>query len=226
MGEVGSSVTTQVGDTPSARTAWTRAAEVGASSPAIAAGRRTTSAPADLATSAISSSSVDTTTRSSVRASRAVRTQRATSGSPSTRRTFLRGTPFDPPRAGMTPSADISGTVAAPSSGSDQSFSPPSATIPLPVRGASGPGAGSSVGRASVAETGRLGDVMGLVPAAAGDLGRTGAGAAEAAPSGAVFMVVSGEQLATAKAVARHLPFASYALNPYTDLTGSLDGVA
>ena len=52
-----------------------------------------------------------------------------------------------------------------------------------------------------------------------------GGRAADAAPSGAVFMVVSGEQLEAAKAVARHLPFASYALNPYTDLTVPLADV-
>ena len=52
-----------------------------------------------------------------------------------------------------------------------------------------------------------------------------GGRAADAAPSGAVFMVVSGEQVEAAKAVARHLPFASYALNPYTDLTVPLADV-
>ena len=52
-----------------------------------------------------------------------------------------------------------------------------------------------------------------------------GGRAADAAPSGAVFMVVSGEQLEAAKAVARHLPFASSALNPYTDLTVPLADV-
>ena len=49
--------------------------------------------------------------------------------------------------------------------------------------------------------------------------------AADAAPFGAVFMVVSGEQVEAAKAVARRLPFASYALNPYTDLTVPLADV-
>jgi len=57
---------------------------------------------------------------------------------------------------------------------------------------------------------------------------RVNSRAAEGVPdragsSGAVFMVVSGEQLGAAKAVARHLPFASYALNPYTALSVPLD---
>ena len=53
----------------------------------------------------------------------------------------------------------------------------------------------------------------------------SGGGAAGAALSGAVFMVATAEQLESAKAVARHLPFASYAFNPYTDLTAPLADV-
>ena len=57
------------------------------------------------------------------------------------------------------------------------------------------------------------------------ELEGSGGGAADAALSGAVFMVATGEQLESAKAVARHLPFASYAFNPYTDLTAPLADV-
>jgi hypothetical protein len=67
-----------------------------------------------------------------------------------------------------------------------------------------------------------MGDRTVIVQSAVGDVGgavsasRSGA---DAALSGGVFMVASSEQLESAKAVARHLPFASYAFNPYTDLT-------
>ncbi|MDQ0728419.1 hypothetical protein QFZ21_003419 [Microbacterium sp. W4I20] len=52
-------------------------------------------------TAAISSSSVETTTSSIPTAATAARTARSTRGTPPTRCRFLRGTCFDPPRAGM-----------------------------------------------------------------------------------------------------------------------------
>jgi hypothetical protein len=60
-----------------------------------------TRAPARRATAAISASSVDTKTDPTVELASSVCTARATSGCPAIVLRFLRGTPFDPPRAGM-----------------------------------------------------------------------------------------------------------------------------
>ena len=51
---------------------------------------------------AISSLSVETTTRASHEAESAVRTAYDSNGLPAKGLKFFRGTPFDPPRAGMT----------------------------------------------------------------------------------------------------------------------------
>src|SRR5690606_2044655 len=64
-------------------------------------GRQTTSAPKRRLTSAISGSSVDTTVRVTKDAPRAASMVQPIRGLPHKGRTFLRGTPFDPPRAGM-----------------------------------------------------------------------------------------------------------------------------
>src|SRR6516165_1694650 len=61
-----------------------------------------TSAPYSRAAAAISSSSVETIVRVIVAASSAVAIVCATSGLPASGRTFLRGRPFEPPRAGMS----------------------------------------------------------------------------------------------------------------------------
>ncbi len=66
-----------------------------------------TSAPYRLATVAISSSSVETNTRSIKRLARAISMACAIKGFPASMRIFLRGTPFEPPRANIP--ATISG---------------------------------------------------------------------------------------------------------------------
>jgi hypothetical protein len=73
-----------------------------------------TSAPHLRAVSAISSSSVETMTRSSRLASRAAPMAQAMSGRPATSTRFLRGIDFDPPRAGMTASTFMAWIVAGP----------------------------------------------------------------------------------------------------------------
>ena len=82
--------------------AWRTTGSVGVVSSASSAGRWSTRAPAARATSVISASSVDTTTSRSCRAATACSTVQASSGLPATSRRFLRGTPLEPPRAGMT----------------------------------------------------------------------------------------------------------------------------
>ena len=71
-------------------------------SPEISAGRNTTCAPAIRATSAMRSWSVDTTTRSTSPEARQASTARAMRARPATGSRFFNGTPFEPPRAGMT----------------------------------------------------------------------------------------------------------------------------
>lgn len=88
----------------------TAASEV-AVSPAMAAGRSTTSAPAWRAAAAMAWSSVETTTSVTRRAARHSRTARATSGTPPTGRRFLAGTPLEPPRAGITASTRRTGAA-------------------------------------------------------------------------------------------------------------------
>src|SRR5690606_25867490 len=56
---------------------------------------------------AISASSVLTTTKSTLRDASAARMVCATSGSPARSRTFLRGTPLEPPRAGMIATQEL-----------------------------------------------------------------------------------------------------------------------
>ncbi|MDF3149155.1 hypothetical protein [Streptomyces sp. T21Q-yed] len=81
----------------------TAASEV-AVSPAMAAGRSTTSAPAWRAAAAMPWSSVETTTSVTSLEARHSRTARATSGTPPTGMRFFAGTPLEPPRAGITAS--------------------------------------------------------------------------------------------------------------------------
>ncbi len=69
---------------------------------ASASGRGWTTAPSDSATSAISASSVDTYTRSNTSDASAASMVHASIGRPPSGRMFLRGSRFDPPRAGMT----------------------------------------------------------------------------------------------------------------------------
>ena len=68
---------------------------------------RSPALPTPRAIAAISWSSVETTTRSMDAVRRAAAIARATSGTPPTRRTFLRGTPFEPPRAGITATISV-----------------------------------------------------------------------------------------------------------------------
>ena len=74
-------------------------------SPLSSLGRQTTSAPYCADTAATSASSVDTMTLVTYAACRALVMVWAISGWPATSRTFLRGMPFDPPRAGITATA-------------------------------------------------------------------------------------------------------------------------
>lgn len=111
---------TNSGTVPSraARTSRTcsSAASDEAVSPLIDAGRVITSAPSARAAAAISSSSVETMTRSTSRAARAAAMVCAINGLPARARTFLRGTPLEPPRAGMMamhPGAVVADTAAA-----------------------------------------------------------------------------------------------------------------
>src|SRR2546426_2113399 len=102
-GEVGSRSTTMSHVYPSwswsVRTRCFRTGHLGAPSMASSAGRRNgTSAPYRRATSRISGSSVDTTTRSSVSHRRAVSMVCAMRGFPQRGRRFFFGTPLDPPR--------------------------------------------------------------------------------------------------------------------------------
>ena len=114
-GDVGCSSTTTSMTTPfspRSSSAWATTLSELAVSSANSAGRSMTCAPHSRATAAISGSSVETTTRSTRVAASALVTARATSGMPPTRRRFLRGTPFDPPRAGMT--TTVSGVIGRP----------------------------------------------------------------------------------------------------------------
>ncbi len=92
--------------------ACSTAASLVAVSPAMSLGRCTTTAPAPRAAAAMPGSSVETATSVMCRAARHSCTARATSGTPPTAARFLAGTPFDPPRAGMT--ARTVGGMAAP----------------------------------------------------------------------------------------------------------------
>jgi hypothetical protein len=80
---------------------WMSADSLVAVSPAMAAGRRATSAPARWASAAMPSWSVETTTRSMLGLAWAAWTARASSETPATFCRFFSGMPFDPPRAGM-----------------------------------------------------------------------------------------------------------------------------
>src|SRR5262245_58350491 len=62
-----------------------------------------TSAPSDRATLAMSDASVDRITRSNAPDSRAASAVYAINGLPPSRRRFFPGSPFDPPRAVITP---------------------------------------------------------------------------------------------------------------------------
>src|SRR5690606_9469258 len=85
----------------------------GVSSAASSAGRMNgTSAPAACAAAAISASSVLTTTAARPGASSAASIVQAISGLPAIGRTFLRGIPLEPPRAGIRPSV-LTGAAAA-----------------------------------------------------------------------------------------------------------------
>ena len=68
---------------------------------AMVAGRRRTVAPAARLTSAISSSSVETTTSAMLRAASAWRIECTTRGVPASGQRFFRGIRCEPPRAGM-----------------------------------------------------------------------------------------------------------------------------
>src|SRR5206468_6195485 len=112
-GELGCRSTTTVGvkRRSAARTSRVCAitSSTSASSDASAAGRMTTSAPADLLSAAISAPSVETTTRSKSPVARAQRTASAVRLTPPIRRRFLPGTPLLPRRAGTSANAGPSG---------------------------------------------------------------------------------------------------------------------
>jgi hypothetical protein len=83
------------------RTCW-RALTVVAVSVASSGGRRMTRAPQRSATAAISGSSVETAKPPRRFEASAASMDQAISGLPAISLTFLRGMPFEPPRAGMT----------------------------------------------------------------------------------------------------------------------------
>ncbi|GDY54352.1 hypothetical protein SVIO_049750 [Streptomyces violaceusniger] len=103
-------------DASYASIAWITAASLVAVSPAMSVGRWMTTAPAPRAAAAMPVSSVETTTSVTRRLARHSMTARATSGTPPTAARFFAGTPFDPPRAGITASTHgLEAVMAAPS---------------------------------------------------------------------------------------------------------------